>query len=86
MSTDFLWKADPLTSAPDRCGSVKVRAMIKEIEGDGWRLDRQRGSHRQFRHPTKSGTVTVPGKISDDLQRPLIASIVRQAGLERRPR
>ena len=59
--------------------------MIKELVADGWTLDRQRGSHRQFRHPTKPGTVTVPGKMSDDLQRPLIASIVKQAGLERRP-
>jgi predicted RNA binding protein YcfA (HicA-like mRNA interferase family) len=60
--------------------------MIKELVADGWTLDRQRGSHRQFRHPTKPGTVTGPGKMSDDLQRPLIASIVKQAGLERRPR
>ena len=60
--------------------------MIKEFEDDGWYLDRQRGSHRQSRHPTKRGTVTVPGKLSDDLQRPLVASIVKQAGLERRPR
>ena len=60
--------------------------MIKEIEDDGWYLDRQRGSHGQFRHPTKRGTVTVPGKMSDDLQRPLVACIVKQAGLERRPR
>ena len=65
---------------------MKVRAMIQELEADGWTLDRQRGSHRQFRHPTKPGTVTVPGKMSDDLQRPLVASIVRQARLPRRPR
>jgi predicted RNA binding protein YcfA (HicA-like mRNA interferase family) len=60
--------------------------MIKEIEGDGWCIDRQRGSHRQFRHPTKSRTVTVPAKIFDDLQRPLIATIVKQVGLERKSR
>ncbi len=39
-----------------------------------------------FRHPKKSGTVTVPAKIFDDLQRPLIATIVKQVGLERKSR
>ena len=67
----------------DRCVEVKVRLMIKELEADGLVLDRQRGSHRQFRHPVKTGTVTVPGKMSDDLQAGLLASIVKQAGLEK---
>jgi hypothetical protein len=59
--------------------------MIKEIE-DGWRIDRSCGSHRQFRHPTTSGTVTVLAKMLDDPQRPLIATIVKQVGLERKSR
>jgi len=42
-----------------------------------------RGSHRQYRHPTKPGKVTVPGKPSRDLPRSLEASILRQAGLTR---
>jgi len=45
---------------------MKVRAVIKLIEADGWRFVRQTGSHRRFRHPTKPGTVTVAGKPSDD--------------------
>src|SRR5438132_746146 len=32
---------------------MKVRAMIKLIEEDGWYLDRTRGSHRQYRHDQK---------------------------------
>jgi predicted RNA binding protein YcfA (HicA-like mRNA interferase family) len=32
------------------------------LEQDDWNLDRTRGSHRQFKHPTKPGLVTVPGK------------------------
>jgi predicted RNA binding protein YcfA (HicA-like mRNA interferase family) len=32
------------------------------LMADGWSLDRQRGSHRQFRHPDKPGTVTTAGK------------------------
>ena len=45
---------------------MKVREVIKLIEEDGWYLARTRGSHRQFKHPTKSGLVTIVGKPSDD--------------------
>lgn len=45
----------------------KVREVIRLIERDGWQLARTRGSHRQYRHPIKPGTVTVPGKPGDDL-------------------
>jgi len=60
---------------------VKVREVIRLLEADGWRLDRQRGSHRQFRHSEKSGTVTIAGKPSDDLRAGTLASILRQASL-----
>jgi predicted RNA binding protein YcfA (HicA-like mRNA interferase family)/predicted RNase H-like HicB family nuclease len=46
---------------------VKVREAIKLIEEDGWYLDRTRGSHRQYKHPSKRGLVTVPGKPNDEL-------------------
>jgi predicted RNA binding protein YcfA (HicA-like mRNA interferase family) len=36
------------------------RTIIARIAADGWRQVRQRGSHKQFRHPTKPGLVTVP--------------------------
>jgi predicted RNA binding protein YcfA (HicA-like mRNA interferase family) len=62
---------------------VKVRAIIKLIEWDGWRQVRQKGSHRHFRHPTKPGTVTVAGHRNDDLRPEIRASIMRQAGLKR---
>jgi predicted RNase H-like HicB family nuclease len=38
---------------------MKVRDAIKLVEADGWRLTRTRGSHRQYRHGTKPGTVQV---------------------------
>ena len=60
--------------------------MIRELHADGWVQVRQRGSHRQFRHPTKHGTVMVPGALGEDLHIELISSIMRQAGLERRKR
>lgn len=62
---------------------MKVAEVLKLLNDDGWVLDRKRGSHRQFRHPTKPGTVTVAGKPSDDLNPKTQASILRQAGLRR---
>jgi predicted RNA binding protein YcfA (HicA-like mRNA interferase family) len=60
---------------------VKVRDVIRLIEDDGWILSRTRGSHRQYKHPTKPGLVTIPGKPAKDLPIGLQRSILRQAGL-----
>ena len=60
----------------------KVRDMIKLIEADGWYFVGQRGSHRQFKHPTKKARVTIPGKPSYELYSDLERSILRQAGLK----
>jgi predicted RNA binding protein YcfA (HicA-like mRNA interferase family) len=59
---------------------VKVREVIQILERDGWRVDRQSGSHRQFRHPDRPGTVTVAGKPGDEVPRGTLGSIWRQAG------
>jgi predicted RNA binding protein YcfA (HicA-like mRNA interferase family) len=61
---------------------VKVREIIKKIEEDGWYLDRTRGSHRQYKHPTKPGLVTIAGKPSDDLAPGTRNSILKQADLK----
>jgi predicted RNA binding protein YcfA (HicA-like mRNA interferase family) len=61
---------------------VKVRDVLKRLRFDGWRLVRQRGSHRHYQHDEKPGTVTVPGKPNDDLHPETLASILKQAGLE----
>jgi len=53
------------------------------IEEDGWRLDRTRGSHRQFRHSVKPGTVTVSGHPSKDLPPGTLNSVLKQAGLKK---
>jgi predicted RNA binding protein YcfA (HicA-like mRNA interferase family) len=60
---------------------VTVREIIKTIESEGWFLSRQRGSHRQFKHPTRGGIVTVAGKPSKDLAPKTVKSIFRQAGM-----
>jgi len=46
---------------------MKIREIIKIVEGDGWYLVRTRGSHRQYRHHQKTGLVTIPEKPGDDL-------------------
>jgi predicted RNA binding protein YcfA (HicA-like mRNA interferase family)/predicted RNase H-like HicB family nuclease len=61
---------------------MKVRDAIKLVEQDGWVLVRQKGSHRQYHHPTKPGTVTIAGKPSLDLDPKTERSIQRQAGLQ----
>lgn len=58
--------------------------LIKLVEADGWTLRRIRGSHRQYVHPEKSGKVTIAGKPSGSLRPATEASILKQAGLERR--
>ena len=61
---------------------MKVRELIQLLERDGWRQVRQRGSHRQFHHPTKPGTVTVSGKLGLDIPPGTLRSALKQAGLE----
>jgi predicted RNA binding protein YcfA (HicA-like mRNA interferase family) len=59
-----------------------VRDLIKILADDGWVQVRQRGSHRQFRHPAKTGTVTVAGKESSDVPPGTLNSVLKQAGLK----
>jgi len=58
----------------------KVKEVIKMLQEDGWFLSYTRGDHRQFKHPTKSGKVTVRGKLSENLSQELLNSIFKQAG------
>ncbi|QDU90079.1 YcfA-like protein [Pirellulimonas nuda] len=62
---------------------MKVAEILDRLDQDGWRLVAYRGSHRQFKHPTKTGRVTVPGKRNDDLPPGTLNSILKQAGLKR---
>lgn len=62
---------------------MKIRDAIKLIESHGWFLVATRGSHRQFKHPTHPGRVTVAGKPSDDLAPGTLNSILKQAKLKR---
>jgi predicted RNA binding protein YcfA (HicA-like mRNA interferase family) len=59
---------------------VDSRRVIELLEADGWREVRQRGSHKQFKHPTKAGLVTVPSP-RKDIPAGTLRSIAKQAGL-----
>ena len=61
---------------------MKVAEILQLLEQDGWFKVAQKGSHRQFKHASKSGRVTVPGKPSDDLAPGTQNSILKQAGLK----
>ena len=60
----------------------KVKHLIKFIEDDGWQLQRTKGSHRQFKHPTKLGTVTVAKQLNADIRIGTLNSALKQAGIK----
>ncbi len=66
-----------------KAGTMTVRDVLRILHDDGWRQVVQRGSHRQLRHDTKPGRVTVAGHPGDDLAPGTLQSIWRQAGLRR---
>jgi len=54
--------------------------LIRDLKAAGWCLDRVRGSHHVFKHPTRAGHVTVPHP-KKELGKGLVAAIRKQAGL-----
>ena len=61
---------------------MKIRDIIKLIESDGWREIAVRGSHRQYKHPLKTGRVTIAGHPNDDLAPGTLNSILKQAKIK----
>lgn len=60
---------------------MKFREIEKIIKDDGWCLVKTVGSHYQYKHPTKTGKVTIPYH-KGDLVPATVKSILKQAGLE----
>jgi predicted RNA binding protein YcfA (HicA-like mRNA interferase family) len=60
---------------------MKVKELIEIIETDGLFLDRTKGSHRQFKHSVKKGTVTIAGKLSVEMPKGTVISVLKQAKL-----
>ncbi len=61
---------------------MKIRDIIKIIENDGWYIVRTKGSHRQYKHPSKVGRVTIAGHAGDDMAPGTLNSILKQAQLK----
>jgi len=61
---------------------LKVRDVIELLEEDGWYLARVKGSHRQYKHWSKAGLVTIAGKLGDELAPGTLNSILKQARLK----
>ena len=62
---------------------MKVITLIKLIEHDGWFLVRQKGSHRQFKHPFKAGLITISGhKNSDEIAKGTLNSVLKVANIK----
>ena len=61
---------------------MKVREVLRLLRDDGWSEVATRGSHMQFKHPTKPGRVTVAGHPNDDLAPGTLKSILDQAQLK----
>jgi predicted RNA binding protein YcfA (HicA-like mRNA interferase family) len=59
---------------------VKVKAVLARLKAEGWYEVVTEGSHRQLKHPTKPGKVTVAGKPSMDIAPGTYNSIKQQAG------
>lgn len=62
---------------------MKVREVLRLLKDDGWYLLVTEGGHRQLKHPSKPGRVTVSGHPSEDIHPKTVKSILTQAGLEK---
>jgi len=76
----FTGKSNLALQPTARCGAFWY--FEARIEADGWFLVRRKGSHRQFHHLTKPGTVTVSGKLGVDVPPGTCNSTLKQAGLK----
>lgn len=61
---------------------MEVKEILDCLKADGWYLARTKGSHRQFKHLTKRGVVTVSGKLSSDVAPGTLKSILTQSRLK----
>ena len=63
---------------------MKIRDALKMIKADGWYLVATKGSHQQYKHPTKPGRVTIAGHPSHELAPGTLNSILKQAKLKKK--
>ena len=61
---------------------MKIRDVINLIEADGWYPVATKGSHRQYKHPRKTGRVTIAGHPGDEMAPGTLNSLLKQAQLK----
>ena len=61
---------------------MTAKQVIKMLKNDGWFEVTQVGSHKQFKHGTKPGRVTIPVHGKKDIKPGTLNSILKQAGLK----
>lgn len=66
-----------------RSSPMTVGEVLRRLRSDGWYLVATRGGHRQLKHPSQAGRVTVAGKPNDDVPPRTLSSIPRQPSLKR---
>ena len=60
---------------------VKVREIVRAMKRDGWYVDRQQGSHRQFKHPSKANRITISYPDNQDVSLSEVRKMLAEAGL-----
>ena len=61
---------------------MTAKELLKKLHADGWYEVDQEGSHKQLKHPTKPGKITVPFHSGKDIAPGTLNSILKQAGLK----
>lgn len=72
-----------LTSTDRVCITTHVTSaeIIRRITAAGWHEVKSKGSHHQFKHPSRTGRVTVPHPVKD-MPLGTLRSIERQSGVK----
>jgi predicted RNA binding protein YcfA (HicA-like mRNA interferase family) len=60
---------------------VTAKEATRALERAGFVLVRTSGSHMHYRHPERSGLVTIPAHAGETLFPAILKSILRQAGI-----
>lgn len=60
---------------------MTAKETEKKLLADGWFHVKTTGSHKQFKHPTKPGKITIP-QHKGDLDIKTANTILKQAGLK----
>jgi len=61
---------------------MRVREVVRLLQKEGWIQMRSKGSHRHFRHPTRSSVITVPGNDGKELAPGTLNDILKKAELK----